>query len=111
MFAALTAGWAAVILFFSVSPSIGGGLNSGLGAHGTAYFLLCLLMIGLLRSLGWQGALWWSVILTGLYGAAIELVQALIPYRAFEVADIVVNCAAAGLALVPAWGCVHRKWL
>lgn len=111
LFAALTAGWAAAIFFFSVSPSVGGGLNSGVGAHVAAYFMLCLLLTGLLRCLGRPGALWRAFVLAWLYGAAIELVQALIPYRAFEVADIAMNCAAAAAALVPARVCVLKQWL
>lgn len=40
------------------------------------------------------------VLAASLYGASIELVQATLPHRSFDYADMLANCLGALLALV-----------
>lgn len=52
---------------------------------------------------------WWlMVLLASLYGAALELVQANLPYRSFDYADMLANCIGAIVA-VAAWAWLMRK--
>lgn len=87
--------WMLLIGVLSLTPGMPGGVNSGLLAHLGAYSLLSLL--------------WWlacrrrsAALLAAIgYGAGIELLQAIIPYRACELQDLGINTLAAILGLLP----------
>ena len=50
-----------------------------------------------------------GALLAGLYGTFIELVQIFIPYRYFELTDIIINFSAAFIAIIPNF--VFEKYL
>jgi VanZ like family len=93
-----TLGWLAGILVISLLP--GGSATPG----GTFWHLFGYGVLGAVWG-RWQA--FWPVWLLGTaYGAAIEGLQYLVPYRRAEVADLVVNAAGVLLGLV-----VARLWL
>jgi hypothetical protein len=102
---------AGAIFVLSVIPGFGGGLNSGFPAHATAYCVLSLTLILYLRSRAVPGLCAWAVVLAGGFGACIEGIQFLIPYRAFAWVDIVVNVCAAGVAVLPGWIMIRFGWI
>jgi len=97
---------ALAILVLSVTPPLSTGdgltLNSGVWAHVLGYCTLCLLVCTWLRVVGLtrRPALY-GVVICSVYGFVIECVQYAVPYRNFQVSDIVVNfCAALGAGLL-----------
>jgi len=92
---------AAVIFILSVVPSIGGGINGGVLAHGLAYSTLACTagIYCILKKTPWGLAK--AAAAAAFYGGLIELVQYFIPYRSCEAEDFAMNCAAAlaGMAL------------
>lgn len=52
---------------------------------------------------------WWLMaLLASIYGISLEFVQARLPYRSFDYADMLANCAGAVLAVF-AWLWLMRK--
>ena len=80
---------AVTILVLSVIPGFGGGLNSGFSAHGLAYFVFAFVISLYLRTPAYRAAPLKAALLAGLYGTLIEGIQFFIPYRAFELTDMV----------------------
>ncbi len=86
------------ILLFSIMPGMGNGLNSGAAKHLGAYFALSL-AVGFFATLrGWPAPLLLSALASGSYGALIELLQRLVPYRDGNLVDALLNYAGAFLA-------------
>jgi glycopeptide antibiotics resistance protein len=92
---------ALVILCLSVMPGYCGGINSGIKAHCFAYFVFSF-TIGLnFIAKGLKRPLLKAAILAGTYGLLIEIVQSFIPYRNFELMDIIINYSSSLVATIP----------
>lgn len=100
---AATLVWMAGILIASLLP------GAAPAPSGTAWHLVGY---GVLGALGgqWQAA-WVVWLLATGYGAVIEGLQWLLPYRLAEVADLLMNAlgALAGLLITRAWARLHRR--
>lgn len=103
--------FAVIILFFSVTPVIAGGINSGLNAHTCGYFIFSFTVLLFFRSKGMDNVCLKAFFFAGMYGAFIEIVQLFLPYRLFEFSDIVINFAAAFAGIVPGYFLVRNKWI
>jgi len=102
---------AVIIFVLSVTPSIAGGINAGVSAHGLAYFVLSF-SIGLyFRAHRKPHPFLKAAIAAGLYGLLIECVQHFIPYRCGEMLDVVTNFAASFCAALPAWVLMRNTWI
>ena len=102
---------AAIILALSVVPEFAGGINSGVTAHGSAYFIFSFTTALYFRSNGHKTPLLKGALLAGLYGVFIELVQFFIPYRNFDLLDILVNFSSALIAVFPNFVLIRSKWI
>jgi len=96
---ALTIVSAFAILILSVIPPLvlsnGVTANSGFISHICAYGFLCILSCAWFHLAGISRyPVLSSVLVCTAYGVVIECVQFVIPYRTFELKDIVVNCAS-----------------
>ncbi len=87
------------ILLFSVTPGVGNGLNSGVDKHLVGYFALSLATGFYARQRGWPAPLLLAALVSGSYGALIELAQSLIPFRDGNVTDALFNYAGAFIAM------------
>lgn len=103
--------FAVIILFFSVTPMIAGGINSGLSAHACGYFVFSFTALLFFRAKGINNVFLKAALFAGIYGVFIELIQILLPYRLFEFLDIVINFAAAFAGIVPGYFLVKNKWI
>lgn len=94
---AVSYAWMAVVLVVSLLPPPMGG-RSGPAGHLLGYGILAVL----LRR--WRNTATAAVLAWG-YGATIEAVQWLVPYRSAELVDLGLNAAgvAAGLLLDRLW--------
>lgn len=101
--------FAVVILVLSVVPGFGGGINSGIGAHGTAYFVFSFTVGLYFRAGTLKSPLLKGAVLAGFYGLIIEIVQFCIPYRLFELQDILINFCAALMAMSPGYVMIKKK--
>jgi len=90
--------WAAAILILSVVPPMPGGMNAGPAAHVCAYFILSLAAALRLHAGRARAAFLKGFLAAGSYGALIEIIQGVIPYRCFEASDVGINFGAALLA-------------
>lgn len=102
---------AGTIFVLSVVPGFGGGINAGFSAHASAYCVLSMTLILYLRARKARALLCKAVVLAGIFGAGIEAVQYLLPYRMFAWGDILVNVCAAGVALLPGRSMIRRGWI
>ena len=96
----------AAVLIFSVMPPMslypGMQFNSGIVPHVIASGALCFLIcLWLLVAGTTQTPVLYAFILSCLLGMLIECVQFVVPYRSFEVVDIMINCLSASIATVP----------
>jgi hypothetical protein len=98
-----------LILSFAVIPITGSGINAGPGAHSLACFVLSFTVSLYFRTNMVKSPLLKGALLAGLYGTFIELIQIFIPYRSFELADIITNFSAAFTAMIP--NLVFEKYL
>jgi hypothetical protein len=103
--------FAVIILFFSVTPMIAGGINSGLKAHISGYFIFSFTALLFFRAKGINRVFLKAALFVGMYGFIIEIIQLLLPYRLFEFLDIVINFAAAFAGVVPGYFLVKNKWI
>ena len=103
--------FAVIILFFSVTPTIAGGINSGLSAHICGYFIFSFTVLLFFRAKGINRVFLKAALFAGMYGAFIETIQLFLPYRLFEFLDIVINFAAAFAGIVPGYFLVKNKWI
>ncbi|KTG26707.1 VanZ family protein [Haloferax profundi] len=96
-------GYALAVLVASVIPTPPGGLtpNGPLGlvgldkwVHGVGYAVLGFGLAHASRARR-ATAIGHVVVVAGAYGAGIELVQALLPYRSFSIADMGANVLGA----------------
>ncbi len=112
--AVLTLAAGLIILVFSVMPalSLGAGISansvmiprSGMIPHVIAYATLCFLICMWLRFAGTTQALIVCVFfVSAMYGFIVECIQFGLPYRSFEMADILINCSAAAIATLPCY--------
>ncbi len=102
----LFAGWALALALLTLAPVA--NLPSAPGGD-KLHHLLAFLLLGLLARLGWPRHRYLTAWLPGLlaYGAAIELVQGLLPWRSAELADLAAD--GAGLLLAGAlWWLLFR---
>ena len=99
--------FAAIIMVLSVIPGCYGGINSGVKAHCLAYFVLSITAVLYFRGAERNNPLLKSILLAGSYGCLIEIIQHFIPYRDFDLLDILINCSSALTALAP--GCVLMR--
>jgi glycopeptide antibiotics resistance protein len=99
------------ILFFSVTPMIAGGINSGLSAHVCGYFIFSFTALLFFRAKGINSVFLKAALFAGMYGVFIEIIQLFLPYRLFEFLDIVVNFSAAVVGTVPGYFLVKHKWI
>ncbi len=99
------------ILLLSVIPAFGGGINSGFHAHAPGYFVFSLTIALSLRAKNSNRPLIKGALMAGAYGMLIELIQFFIPYRNFELTDILFNFAAAMLAIIPSSILIKKKWI
>ena len=110
--AVLTVAAAVTILVLSVMPPLsltdGTPANSGMVLHIIAYGTLCLLTCMWLRvANNSQSPLLRAFVFTSLYGLFIECVQFGVPYRSFEMSDILINCLAAATAIIPCYAMIR----
>ena len=103
--------FAVIILFFSVTPMIAGGINSGLNAHVFGYFIFSFTALLFFRAKGINNVFLKAVLFAGIYGVFIEMIQSLVPYRLFEFLDIVINFSAAVAGILPGYFLVKYKWI
>ena len=103
--------FALIILFFSVTPMIAGGINSGLSAHVCGYFIFSFTALLFFRAKGINSVFLKAALFAGMYGVFIEIIQLFLPYRLFEFLDIVINFAAAVAGIVPGYFLVKYKWI
>jgi len=86
--------------------SLGGGIsaNSGMIPHGIAYAILCFLICMWLRFAGTtQAPIVCAFFVSAMYGFFVECIQFGLPYRSFEMGDILLNCSAAAIATLPCY--------
>jgi len=84
----------------SLTPSI--PANSGVNLHLLAYGALCVLLCMWLNFAGkTRTPAVHAAFLTSLYGVLIECVQFGVSYRSFEMSDILINCFAAAIMIIP----------
>jgi len=93
--------WFLMILVVSVMPA--SGPETDLPADKVAHFVLygltaILLFRYFIRKTTGRIAFYKAVALASIYGAAMEVVQYLLPYRSFSLGDIAANAAGAFLA-------------
>jgi len=110
--AVLTVAAAVIILVLSVMPPLsltdGTPANSGLIPHMIAYGTLCFLTCMWLRVAdNSQSTVLRGFVYTSLYGLFIECVQFCVPYRSFEMGDILINCLAAATAIIPCYAIIR----
>ena len=103
--------FAVIILFFSVTPTIAGGINSGLSAHICGYFIFSFTALLFFRAKGINRVFLKAALFAGMYGVFIETIQLFLPYRLFEFLDIVINFAAAFAGVVPGYFLAKNKWI
>jgi hypothetical protein len=103
--------FAVTILVLSVIPGFAGGINTGVSAHGLAYFVFSLTAALYFRANRFKSPLLKAVLLAGLYGVFIEFVQYFISYRQFDVGDIFVNFSAALIAVIPNFVLMQKQWI
>ena len=103
--------FAVIILFFSVTPMIAGGINSGLNAHVCGYFIFSFTALLFFRAKGINSVFFKAALFAGIYGVFIEIIQLFLPYRLFEFLDIFINFAAAFAGIVPGYFLVKNKWI
>ena len=104
--AALTVVTALAILILSVTPPLylksGMPANFGLVPHIIAYGILCIFTGIWLHVAGkTSNPALYAALLSSLFGLFIECVQYGLLYRSFEMSDILLNCCAAALAIIP----------
>lgn len=102
---------AVMILVLSIIPDVGGGINSGMYAHGSAYGLLSFTLGLYLRGKRAGYPLITAALSAACFGALIECLQYFIPYRSCQMEDLIVNLCSALLALLPGWMVRKRGWL
>ncbi|MCP4134614.1 MAG: VanZ family protein [bacterium] len=100
---------AAAIMVLSVIPDVGEGLNSGWWKHLLAYFVLSMISGLYFRSKQFRYSLVLGTALAVLYGTGIEFIQLAIPYRSFQLTDMLFNCTGACMALIPLLYCSGKK--
>jgi VanZ family protein len=76
--------------------------------HALAFAALAVPLRLLLAPRGAVAASAWAAIALMAYGAAIEGVQATLPYRSAEWGDLLADAVGVGLGLSLAWGL--RRW-
>jgi hypothetical protein len=108
----LTVGAAVAILVLSVMPPLsltdGTPANSGMVLHIIAYGTLCLLTCMWLRvANNSQSPVLRAFVFTSMYGLFVECVQFGVPYRSFEMSDILINCLAAATAIIPCYAMIR----
>ncbi len=103
--------FAIIILFFSVTPMIAGGINSGFKAHICGYSVFSFTALLFFRAKGINSVFLMAALFAGMYGVFIEIIQFFLPYRLFEFLDIVVNFSAAVAGIVPGYFLVKYKWI
>jgi len=81
--------------------------------HLTFYAVLCFLLCWAVDKTNWgkNKHFIWIVMgcIASAYGAALEFVQASLPYRSFDYADMLANCIGAILAIIAWIGLKRRK--
>ena len=103
--------FAVIILFFSVTPTIAGGINSGLNAHICGYSVFSFTALLFFRAKGINKVFLKAALFAGMYGVLIEIIQFFVPYRLFEFLDIVTNFSAAVAGIVPGYFLVKYRWI
>ena len=103
--------FAGIILIFSVTPTIAGGINSGLNAHLCGYSVFSFTALLFFRAKGINRVFLKAALFAGMYGVFIEIIQFFLPYRLFEFLDMVVNFSAAIVGTVPGYFLVKNKWI
>ena len=103
--------FAVIILFFSVTPMIAGGINSGFNAHICGYSVFSFTALLFFRAKGINRVFLKAALFAGMYGVFIETIQFFLPYRLFEFLDIIINFAAAFAGVVPGYFLAKNKWI
>lgn len=88
-------GVALTLLILSVVPPIGRGLNSGFEKHLAGYFTLAVTLGIEAILIRLPAPLLAAGLASGTYGALIELLQKLLPYRAATLVDALCDYAGA----------------
>lgn len=101
---------AILILVLSIIPDVGGGINSGIYAHGSAYGLLSFTLGLYLRGRRIRYPLITAALYAACFSALIECLQYFIPYRSCQMEDLIVNLCSAVLALLPGWIGWKKGW-
>jgi len=92
---------AVIILFFSVIPVVEGGINAGVQAHCAAYGFFSLVLGLYCKTRQYRYPFLISAAAASLWGLALECLQYPIPYREFELQDMLLNVGAAFAGIVP----------
>jgi len=109
-----TAGAAAGLFVFSIVPPLQtehfGVINTGVWVHVLAYGMLCVF-----TSMWLAGRMVRRPVLSAafaciVFGIMTECVQAAVPYRNFEAADILINCCAVLAVAVPLYFYMRRAY-
>jgi VanZ family protein len=106
--AVLTVAAAVIIVVMSGMPLISldpeTPVNTGISIHMLAYGTLCFLICMWLRLGGCTKSPYWrAFFLSSLFGLLVECVQFWLPYRRFEAEDVMINCLASALVLLPCY--------
>ena len=94
------------MLILSLTPPLylksGMPANFGLAVHIIAYGILCILTGTWLHVSGKTNyPVLYAALFSSLYGLFIECMQYGVLYRSFEISDILINCCAAAIAIIP----------
>lgn len=101
--------YALLILIFSVVPAAKSGMNSGLGAHVSGYAVLSFSAVLFLRARAVRQLYLKAFLFAGSYGFLIEMIQYFIPYRQFDLFDILVNFTAAVSGTLPGYFLIKKE--
>ncbi len=98
----LVVAWAALILIFSLTPSPpGAGLLPDKVVHAAAYAALALLLRRSLQASSLARPALLAVVAAFAYGASVEVMQGLLPWRGAEWWDLGANALGAVAGALP----------
>ena len=82
-------------------PTPGPGVSYfGEFTHFTEYFILSLLLLRMFNVYKFKNGLLLSILISILYGLTDEIHQLVVPYRAFEIKDLIIDSLGASVILI-----------
>ena len=82
-------------------PTPGPGVSYfGEFTHFTEYFILSILLLRMFNGYKFKNGLLLSILISILYGLTDEIHQLFVPYRAFEIKDLIIDSLGASVILI-----------